>query len=121
VTPDTSQPVLLEADKFRYDTEKAIVTAEGHAEVMQGEYIVLADKITYDQNSGVVKAISNVAVSEPEGNVYFADEVELKNEVKTGVIHNFKARLVDDAVFAAREARKIDDSTTEMDYAVYSA
>ena len=29
VAPDTSQPVLLEADKFRYDTEKAIVTPRG--------------------------------------------------------------------------------------------
>lgn len=119
--PDTDKPVLLEADKFGYDTKNALVVAEGNAEVIQGQYIVLADRITYDQNTGIVRAEGNVAVSEPDGNVFFADEAELKNEVKTGVIRNFRARLVGNAVFAAREARKLDATTTEMDYAVYSA
>lgn len=119
--PNADAPVLLEADRFGYDTQKALVTAEGNAEVIQGEYIVLADRITYDQNTGIVRAEGNVTVAEPEGNVFFAEQAELKNAVKTGVIRNFRARLVDDAVFVAREARKIDANTTEMDYAVYSA
>lgn len=114
-------PVLLEADSFGYDTKNAIVKAEGNAEVIQDEYIVLADMITYNQNTGVVRAQGNVTVSEPSGNVYFAEEAELKNEVKTGVIKNFRARLADNSLFVAREARKISETTTEMDYAVYSA
>lgn len=119
--PKADAPVLLEADKFGYDTKNALVVAEGNAEVIQGEYIVLADRISYDQNTGIVRAEGNVAVSEPDGNVFFAEEAELQNEVKTGIIHNFRARLVGNAVFAAREARKLDATTTEMDYAVYSA
>lgn len=119
--PKGDEPVLLEADKFGYDTKKALVVAEGNAEVIQGDYIVLADRISYDQNTGIVRAEGNVAVSEPDGNVFFAEEAELQNAVKTGIIHNFRARLAGDAVFAAREARKINDNTTEMDYAVYSA
>lgn len=115
------QPVLVEADRFGYDMQNALVVAEGNAEVIQGEYIVLADRITYDQNTGTVWAQGNVTVAEPEGNVYFAEEAELQHEVKTGVIRNFRARLVDDSVFVAREARKLDATTTEMDYAVYSA
>lgn len=116
-----ASPVLVEADHFGYDTKEAMVLAEGHAEVIQNEYIVLADRISYNQNTGIVKATGNVTVSEPSGNVYFAENVELKNEVKTGVIHNFKARLADNALFAAREARKVNDTLTELDYAVYSA
>lgn len=119
--PAEGSPVLLEADSFGYDTKQALVTAQGNAEVMQDEYIVLADRITYDQNTGIVRAVGNVTVAEPNGNVYFADEAELKNEVKTGVIENFRARLADDSLFVAREARKVSESVTEMDYAVYSA
>ncbi|MCH2548003.1 MAG: LPS assembly protein LptD [Alphaproteobacteria bacterium] len=119
--PAADSPVLLEADSFSYDTKNATVTAKGHAEVLQDDYIVLADEIIYDQNTGVVRAAGNVTVAEPTGNVYFAEEAELENEVKTGVIHNFRARLADNSLFVAREARKIDDHTTEMDYAVYSA
>lgn len=119
--PAEGSPVLLEADNFGYDTKQALVVAQGNAEVMQDEYIVLADRITYNQNTGVVRAEGNVTVAEPSGNVYFADEAELKNEVKTGVIQHFRARLADDSLFVAREARKVSDTTTEMDNAVYSA
>ncbi|MGB1539850.1 MAG: LPS-assembly protein LptD, partial [Rickettsiales bacterium] len=119
--PSADQPVLLEADRFGYDTQAAMVTAQGNAEVLQNDYIVLADRITYDQNTGVVRAEGNVTVAEPSGNVYFAENVELQNEVRQGVIRNFRARLVDDALFVAREARKVSDTVTEMDYAVYSA
>lgn len=119
--PNPKSLVLLEADRFGYDTKAAQVIAEGNAEVVQDHYTVLADRITYDQNTGIVRALGNVAVAEPTGNVYFAEEVELRDEVKTGVIHNFRARLADNALFAAREARKLDEDTTEMQYALYSA
>lgn len=119
--PSPDQPVLVEADSFGYDTRNALVVAEGNAEVVQGGYIVLADRITYDQNTGIVRASGNVAVAEPDGNVFFAEEAELQNEVRTGVISNFRARLTGDALFVAREARKVDANVTEMDYAVYSA
>lgn len=119
--PDASQPVMVEADEFGYDTENATVRATGNAEVLQDDYTVLADEITYDQKTGIVRARGNVAVAEPTGNVYFAEEVALQNEVKTGVIQNFRARLSDNSLFVAREARKIDENTTEMEYAVYSA
>lgn len=119
--PDASAPVLLEADTFGYDTKNAIVTAEGHAEVVQDNYIVMADRITYNQKTGIVTAEGNVAVSEPSGNVYFAESAELQDALKTGVIHHFRARLADDSTFAAEEARRISETVTEMDYAVYSA
>jgi LPS-assembly protein len=119
--PATDAPVLLEADDLGYDTRNALVAASGNAEVIQDGYVILADRITYDQNTGMVRAEGNVAVAEPNGNVYFAEEAELQNEVKTGVIQYFRARLADNSLFVAREARKLNDTTTEMDYAVYSA
>lgn len=113
-------PVLMEADRFAYDSEKSLVLALGKAEVVQNDYVLLADRITYNQKTGVVTAEGNVAVSESSGNVYFAEQAVLENEVKTGVIRNFRARFADDSVFAANEARKVSDTVTELDYAVYS-
>lgn len=113
-------PVLLEADRFAYDSANSRVMAIGNAEVVQDNYVLLADRISYDQKTGIVRAEGNVAVSESNGDVYFAEQAELKNEVKTGVIYNFRARFADDSLFAANEARKVSDSVTELDYAVYS-
>lgn len=113
-------PVLLEADRFAYDSNASLVMALGNAEVVQNDYIVVADKIIYNQKTGIVQAQGNVAVSQPNGDTYFAEQAELKNEVKTGVIRNFRARFADDSLFAASEARKVSDTVTELDYAVYS-
>lgn len=113
-------PVLLDAEKMEYDQKEAIVTATGKVEILQGDYILLADSLTYNQNTNSVKAKGNVAVLEPAGNVYFAQEVELKKDLQEGVIDNFQARLSDNSLFAAREARKESASVTKLKKAVYS-
>lgn len=115
-----NEPVLMDAEEMFYDRANALVTAKGSVEVTQGDYILLADRITYDQQSDVVKASGHVSVLEPTGNVYFADEITLQNNMQAGVIDNFRARLSDNSTFAAREARKIDDDVTELKNAVYS-
>ncbi|MBM3618001.1 MAG: LPS-assembly protein LptD, partial [Alphaproteobacteria bacterium] len=113
-------PVLLEADRFAYDAEKSLIMAIGGAEVVQNDYVLLADKIIYNQKTGVVTAEGNVAVSDETGDVYFAERAVLENEIKTGIIYNFSSRFADDSLFAANQARRVSDTVTELDYAVYS-
>lgn len=113
-------PVLLEADRFAYDAEKSLIMAIGSAEVVQNDYVLLADKIIYNQKTGVVTAEGNVAVSDETGDVYFAERAVLENEIKTGIIYNFSSRFADDSLFAANQARRVSDTVTELDYAVYS-
>lgn len=114
------QPVLLQARELGYDRDAAVVIAVGDVEVVQGETVLLADRLTYNQNTNVVQAGGNVSVAQADGNVYFAESVTLQDDMKAGVVKNFRARLSDNSLFAAREARKVDDHTTELTKAVYS-
>jgi LPS-assembly protein len=116
----STAPVLLEAQRMDYDKESDVVIATGNVEVTQGETILLADRITYDRPHNKVHARGNVAVLEPSGNVYFAESAELVDEMKSGVIEHFQGKLSDGSLFAAREARKIDENKTVMTKAVYS-
>lgn len=118
LSPD--QPVLFEARELGYDRKNARVVAVGSVEVVQGAYILLADRMTYDQTRNIVTASGNVSVVQPDGHVYFAEEAELKDDLKQGVVENFRARLVDNSLFAAREARRVNENVTEMTRAVYS-
>lgn len=113
-------PVLLTADQLGYDRANSLVLAEGHVEVVQGDTIVLADRISYSQNTNEVMASGNVSLRQASGDVVFADHVRLKNNLQAGIISNFRARMKDNSLFAAREARKMNQDVTEMDYAVYS-
>jgi LPS-assembly protein len=119
-TPAKKEPVMLSANELGYDRAQALVVALGEVEVVQGETIVLADRITYNQNTGEVFANGNVSVRQPNGDVYFADNVKLKDDLRAGVVRDFRARLSDNSLFAAREGRKVNEKITELDYAVYS-
>jgi len=114
------KPVLLTADEMDYDKENNLVIASGHVEIEQGDTIVLADKVTYNRNTGEVVATGNVSMMGTSGEVYFADKTSFEDNLKTGVIAQFKARLPDDSVAVATKAKKIDENTTELFNAAYT-
>lgn len=115
-----SEPVTMEANEIGYDQENGIVIARGKVTVMQGERVLNADEITFLQQRDKVMARGNVSMLQSTGDVYFADTVELTDDMKRGVIHNFRARLSDNSVFAAAHAVKPSSSVTNLTKAVYS-
>jgi len=117
---DEDEPVTVEANEVGFDQQNAIVVARGNVQVVQGAYILSAQQLTYFQRSNLVKASGDVSILQPTGDVYFADQVELNSGMKTGVIHHFQARLSDNSVFAAEEARKVSASVTELKQAAYT-
>lgn len=117
---DPGQPVVLSADQVTRDDELGIVTATGNVELAQGERIIIADTLTYNERDNIVSASGNVTILEPSGDVLFADYVELKDDMREGVILAFGARLTDGARMAASSARRTGGTRTVMNRAVYS-
>ncbi len=118
--PSSKDPILLTAQYVDYDKEKQIVSASGKVEIVQGDTIMLADHVLYDQVDNTVMAHGNVSILESAGNVLFADDIELKDDLKAGVINQFKARLADNSLFVANNAKKHDENITELYQAAYS-
>lgn len=114
------EPVLIEADDMHYDRDSQIVSAVGSVEIVQGERIVLAQRVMYHEPSGTVYALGDVSILEPDGNVYFAQKVQLKDDLKQGVINQFKARLSDNSLLAASKATQVNENLIELENAVYS-
>ena len=113
-------PVLLSAGDIRHEQDGGVVTASGGVEVTAGERILLADRVRYDPNTDVVSAAGNVSVMEADGSVFFAERIELSDQLKNGFIRGFRALLADDSRMAANSARRVDGNRTEMTRAVYS-
>ncbi|HEU5047373.1 MAG TPA: LPS assembly protein LptD [Rickettsiales bacterium] len=114
------QPVMLTAQAIGYDEHTGTAVAAGHVEVVQGDTIILADKVSYNQRTDTVYATGHVSVLEPGGDVLFAKELALKQSLEKGVVKEFRARLKDNSLFAAREAQKISKNVTKLKDAVYS-
>ncbi|MSO74516.1 MAG: LPS-assembly protein LptD [Alphaproteobacteria bacterium] len=114
------QPVVLIADRIDRDDELGITSASGNVELAQGLHLIIADTITYNERDNVVSASGNVTMLEPSGDVLFADYAELKDDLREGVISQFRARLSDGTRMAANGARRSGGNRTEMSQAVYS-
>ncbi len=117
---DAGQPVVLIADHIERNDELGITTAAGNVELAQGSRLILADAITYNERDNVVSASGNVTLLEPSGDVLFADYAELKDDLREGVISQFRAQLTDGARLAANGARRTGGNRTVMSRAVYS-
>ena len=109
------KPVMLTADRIDYFQSEDRVVASGKVEVVQGDTVLLCDELTYDRAQNLVIATGNVSMVEAAGNVVFANSVELRDNLQTGVVDAFKARLSDDSLFAARSGRKLNEYVTELD------
>lgn len=113
-------PVTISANAMGADEKSGIVVARGNVEVQQGNSILTADSITYYQTGDKVVAEGNVSMLQPNGDVFFADKVELKDAMKRAVIHEFKARLADNSVLVANTAKKVNPATTQLESASYT-
>jgi LPS-assembly protein len=115
------QPVTFTAQEVEYDQNRALVVARGRVEAWQGGRLLRADEFTYDRNTGVATARGNVQLIEADGQVIFADSVELRNEFKDGVLDGLRGLLAQNGRVAAAGARRTDGSFFDLSRVVYSA
>jgi LPS-assembly protein len=115
-----NEPLSMVADRMGYDEPHGIVMAQGNVEVVQADYILRADQITFYQKDNLMHADGNVSMLQPSGDVYFAEHVELTGDMKSGIIHKFSGRLADDSTIAAQTAVRVNPAVTTMKKAVYS-
>ncbi|MFH5925434.1 LPS-assembly protein LptD [Roseomonas xinghualingensis] len=103
---DRNAPVTFTADAVEYDQNENRVTASGSVEAWQNERILRADRFTYDRDTGVAIAEGNVQLLEPDGQVLFADRVELMGGMRDAVVSGMRGLLAQNGRLAANGARR---------------
>ena len=116
----TGEPIALRADSLTYLHEEGRVLAEGNVELRQDAWILLADRLDYNETTGMMRAWGNIALSTPEGEVIFAEEARLTRELNEGDASEVSMRLVGDSRLAARSA-VLRGELSFLERAVYSA
>ena len=85
----------------------------------QGERVLTANTLTYNERTKTVSASGNAALMDQSGNVVFADYMEVTDDLKDGVIKNIKVLLNDKSRIAAVHADR-KGPTDEFNKGVYS-
>lgn len=117
---DQALPTELEADEMIYERDLGIVTARGSVEITQGERILFADVVTYNERDDLVTATGNVMLREPSGDVAFAEYVELSDGFKQGIIREIRVQRADRSRLSARVARREGEDRTVLERAVFT-
>jgi lipopolysaccharide assembly outer membrane protein LptD (OstA) len=94
LNPDDA-PVDLEADHLTHDEGTQTVIATGNVELIQSGRILKADTVSYNLATDRVRATGNVVLSERDGTTYFADDVELTDDMKDGFVEGLNILLAD--------------------------
>jgi LPS-assembly protein len=117
---DRSAPILFRADEIEYDDQLALTVARGHVEISQNGQVLLADTVSYNQRTDTVSASGNVSLSQPTGEIVFADFIELRDSMNEAFAKNVRMLLADRSRLAANTARRTNANRTELKRGVYS-
>ncbi len=115
------EPLVFQADRIDFDRERNLVAASGDVELAREGRILRADRIVLDRNTGIARADGNVTLIEPDGEVLFAESVELTDDLRDGFIEQFKARFNTGSRLAASWGQLQGGTRAELNQAVYSA
>ena len=116
----SEKAITFTADEVSHDKENGIIKASGNVEIFNKKQVLLANRISYNQRQDMVIASGNVSLLEPNGNVLFADYMELSGDFKSAIIKNIKIRLSDNSRIVANQAVRDDGNLTKMRNAIYS-
>jgi LPS-assembly protein len=114
-------PVSLVADQVAYDEQTETLTAIGSVEVLYDGRLLRARSITYDARAEVIRAEGPVTLTDPDGNVFIADEASLDADLKAGLIRGARLMVGDQLQLAATEVRRSQDRYTTMHRVVASS
>ncbi|MEQ9519953.1 MAG: LPS-assembly protein LptD [Parvibaculum sp.] len=118
--PRPADQVLMQADELTYDQATKTVTAIGNVEVAFSQRVMTANKMVYYEETGVVLASGNVVLVEPTGEVIFSDNVELRDELRAGVVDTLQVLMIDQSRLAGTEAQRRNGNITTIYKGVYS-
>lgn len=113
-------PAILKADEVYGDQISHSLTASGNAELSKGNSVVYADKMTYEKDGGIVRAIGNVRIKNIEvGNVR-ASSVEMKDDFSSGKFFDSKMVFLDGSYLFSPEIDRKTPLITVLQKPIYS-
>jgi len=118
---DGEEPVQLTADQIIHDRELGIVTAKGRVEIIQTNRTLVADTVSYNLKQDIIAASGSVVITEPTGEVAFADYFELTGDLKDGVAQEIKVILADASRIGATSGVRVGGNRTDFDNGIYTA
>lgn len=119
VTPEPG--ILLEADNLTSSPDGEGVEATGNVVARSQGRTISAERVTYNRVTGIVEAFGGITIIEANGVATFAESITVDDDLATGIIRSFSARLPEGAVLAADAAIRESATLTRLSRVIYTA
>ncbi len=113
--------MLVQADEIRYDNANDLVSAVGNVQIYYNGATVEADKVIYDQRTKRLHAEGNARLTEPDGKVTYGQQLDLSENFRDGFIDSLRLETVDETRLAAARAERTGANYTVFSSGVYTA
>jgi LPS-assembly protein len=112
--PDDEDTINMIADEVGHDEALGIFVARGNVEILRDGKVVKADVVTYNERTKRITASGNVVLIQPDGDTQFATYADVTDDVKEGILYDFRMLMKDNARLAANRAYRVEQDTKEI-------
>lgn len=117
-----SGQLVLQADQLIYDNDRQLVTAEGSVQIFYSGTTVLAKRVTYNRQTRRLTAEGGVRLTDPTGNVTFAETADLTDDLRDGFVRSIsQQRRADRTRVSAESAERQENDVTIFTRGTYTA
>nr|WP_234887024.1 LPS-assembly protein LptD [Sinorhizobium terangae] len=113
--------LLLSANELIYNRDAETVTARGSVQIAYGGYRMVARQVVYDQKSGRIIATGEIQLTEPDGNVVYADKMDVTDDFGNGFVQALRIETTDLTRLAAESGERRNGEEFILNKAVYTA
>jgi LPS-assembly protein len=114
------QQAAFEADQLVYDAVNDTVTADGDVVMTYQGFILKADHVSYNQQTGAVTATGSVFLVAPDGSESRADSMEVTGELKRAFVQSLAVHLADGSIITADSADYSSELEVVLENGMYS-
>lgn len=118
--PSEREPMDVVADRFTNNSQSRVAVAIGNVYIVYGSYRLKADKVIYDRRAGTLKAIGNVWLREPNGNILKSKDLVLDDKFTEGFANYVQLLMTNDATITAVYVRREEGPVTTFEQVVYT-
>lgn len=113
--------MVVNANQMVYDDRRQTVIARGRVQIFYDGRTIEADEVVYDRGRNRVRALGNVRLTERNGNIAYAQEMDFDQEFKNGFVRSLNIETPDRRRIGALQTRRESGETTTLEGTTYTA
>jgi LPS-assembly protein len=119
LTPKDEE-IYIEYDQLHYSQDQDIIVFKGNVVIVKENETLLANEVHYNKKLSSYYALGNVVLTKADGNIYFADKINLNSTLYQGKGINLYGRFQEKGLLAASSFEMFNLDQMQLNNIVYS-